>query len=73
MRGLNKRDHQLALKDLVAEFRLHFIGLLETCVRITNIDRMQSFILPQWKWFVDSVTIGNRIWLHGMMAYLIFM
>ncbi|KAL2252008.1 UNVERIFIED_CONTAM: hypothetical protein Sindi_2323100 [Sesamum indicum] len=24
---------------------------------------IQSFLLPQWKWFVDYATIGNRIWL----------
>ncbi|KAL2226593.1 UNVERIFIED_CONTAM: hypothetical protein Sindi_2018000 [Sesamum indicum] len=28
--GLNKRDHQLALKDMVSEYRLHFLGILET-------------------------------------------
>ncbi|KAL2252010.1 UNVERIFIED_CONTAM: hypothetical protein Sindi_2323300 [Sesamum indicum] len=30
VRGLNKRDHQQAVKDIVAEFRLQFLGLLET-------------------------------------------
>ncbi|KAL2225363.1 UNVERIFIED_CONTAM: putative mitochondrial protein [Sesamum indicum] len=24
---------------------------------------IQSFFLPQWKWFVDYATIGHRIWL----------
>ncbi|KAL2246942.1 UNVERIFIED_CONTAM: hypothetical protein Sindi_2546500 [Sesamum indicum] len=32
VRGLNKRDHQLAVKDIIAEFRLQFLGLLETRV-----------------------------------------
>ena len=63
VRGLNKRDHQLALKDLVSEYRLHFLGILETRVRITNVMHIQSFLLPQWKWFVDYANVGNRIWL----------
>ncbi|KAL2251659.1 UNVERIFIED_CONTAM: hypothetical protein Sindi_2288200 [Sesamum indicum] len=63
VRGLNKRDHQLAVKDLVAEFRLHFIGLLETRVCINNVTRIQSFLLLQWKWFMDNASVGNRIWL----------
>ncbi|KAL2230755.1 UNVERIFIED_CONTAM: hypothetical protein Sindi_1669900 [Sesamum indicum] len=50
VRGLNKRDHQLAVKDIVAEFRLQFLGLLETRVRINNAAQIQSFLLPQWKW-----------------------
>ncbi|KAL2230749.1 UNVERIFIED_CONTAM: hypothetical protein Sindi_1669300 [Sesamum indicum] len=53
VRGLNKRDHQLAVKDIVAEFRLQFLGLLETHVRINNVSHIQAFLLPQWKWFVD--------------------
>ncbi|KAL2248000.1 UNVERIFIED_CONTAM: hypothetical protein Sindi_2652300 [Sesamum indicum] len=63
VRGLNKRDHQLALKDLVSEYRLHFLGILETRVRITNVMHIQSFLLPQWKWFVDYASVGNRIWI----------
>ncbi|KAL2237610.1 UNVERIFIED_CONTAM: hypothetical protein Sindi_0952700, partial [Sesamum indicum] len=53
VRGLNKRDHQLALKDLVSEYRLHFLGILETRVRLNNVMHIQSFLLPHWKWFVD--------------------
>ncbi|KAL2253048.1 UNVERIFIED_CONTAM: hypothetical protein Sindi_0099500 [Sesamum indicum] len=62
VRGLNKRD-QLAVKDIVAEFRLQFIGLLETRVRINNVSHIQAFLLPQWKWFVDYGSNGNRIWI----------
>ncbi|KAL2226608.1 UNVERIFIED_CONTAM: hypothetical protein Sindi_2019500 [Sesamum indicum] len=61
--GLNKRDHQLALKDLVSEYRLHFLGILETRIRLNNIIHIQSFLMPQWKWFADYDTVGNRIWL----------
>ncbi|KAL2248715.1 UNVERIFIED_CONTAM: hypothetical protein Sindi_2345200 [Sesamum indicum] len=61
--GLNKRDHQLAVKGIVAEFRLQFIGLLETRVRPNNIAAIQSFLLPHWKWFVDYGLVGNRIWI----------
>ncbi|KAL2228522.1 UNVERIFIED_CONTAM: hypothetical protein Sindi_1831900 [Sesamum indicum] len=63
VRGLNKRDHQLAVKDIVAEFRLQFLGLLETRVRINNVSHIQAFLLPQWKWFVDYGSSGNWIWI----------
>ncbi|KAL2226238.1 UNVERIFIED_CONTAM: hypothetical protein Sindi_1982500 [Sesamum indicum] len=63
VRGLNKRDHQLALKDLVSEYKLHFLGILETRVRLNNVMHIQSFLLPHWKWFVDYSSVGNRIWL----------
>ncbi|KAL0340232.1 UNVERIFIED_CONTAM: hypothetical protein Sradi_4540000 [Sesamum radiatum] len=29
VRGLNRRDHQVAVNDLVSEFMLHLVGLLE--------------------------------------------
>ena len=63
VRGLNKRDHQLAVQDIVAEFRLQLLGLLETRVRINNVAAIQSFLLPNWKWFVDYGMVGNRIWI----------
>ncbi|KAL2225757.1 UNVERIFIED_CONTAM: hypothetical protein Sindi_3051500 [Sesamum indicum] len=53
VRGLNKRDHQLAVRDIVAEFRLQFLGLLETRVRFNNAAQIQSFLLPHWKWYMD--------------------
>ncbi|KAL2230732.1 UNVERIFIED_CONTAM: hypothetical protein Sindi_1667600 [Sesamum indicum] len=55
--------HQLAVKDIVAEFRLQFLGLLETRVRINNAAQIQSFLLPQWKWYVDYGSSGNRVWI----------
>ena len=63
VRGLNKRDHQLAVKDLVSKYRLHFISILETRVRINNALNIQLFLLPHWKWFVDYASVGNRIWV----------
>ncbi|KAL2235483.1 UNVERIFIED_CONTAM: hypothetical protein Sindi_1280500 [Sesamum indicum] len=63
VRGLNKRDHQLAVKDIVAEFRLQFLGLLKTRVHIINVSHIQGFLLPQWKWFVDYGSSGNRVWI----------
>ncbi|KAL2226583.1 UNVERIFIED_CONTAM: hypothetical protein Sindi_2017000 [Sesamum indicum] len=61
--GLNKRDHQLAVKDIVAEFRLQFFGLLETRVRGNNASLIQSILMPQWKWFTDYGSSGNRVWI----------
>ncbi|KAL2224461.1 UNVERIFIED_CONTAM: hypothetical protein Sindi_3027900, partial [Sesamum indicum] len=63
IRGLNKRDHQLAVTDIIAVFRLQFLGLLETRVRINNVAAIQSFLLPNWKWFVDYGMVGNRLWI----------
>ncbi|KAL2235682.1 UNVERIFIED_CONTAM: hypothetical protein Sindi_1300400 [Sesamum indicum] len=63
VRGLNKRDHQLAVKDIVAEFRLQFLGLLETRVRGNNASLIHSILLPQWKWFTDYGSSGNRVWI----------
>ncbi|KAL2224883.1 UNVERIFIED_CONTAM: hypothetical protein Sindi_3122000 [Sesamum indicum] len=63
VRGLNKRDHQLAVRDNVAEFRLQFLGLLETRVRFNNAAQIQSFLLPHWKWYMDYGSSGNRVWI----------
>ncbi|KAL0291249.1 UNVERIFIED_CONTAM: Retrovirus-related Pol polyprotein from type-2 retrotransposable element R2DM [Sesamum radiatum] len=62
VRGLNRRDHQVAVKELVSEFRLQFLGLLETRVSAVNVSRIQKF-LPHWSWFTDYNGPGNRIWL----------
>ncbi|KAK4383906.1 hypothetical protein Sango_3109300 [Sesamum angolense] len=52
VRGLNRRDHQVAVKELVNEFRLNFLGLLETRVSAVNVLRVQTF-LPRWSWFTN--------------------
>ncbi|KAL2224649.1 UNVERIFIED_CONTAM: hypothetical protein Sindi_3029000 [Sesamum indicum] len=64
--------HQLAIKDIVAEFRLQFLGLLETRVRINNVAGIQSFLLPQGKWFVNYGVVGNRIWIAWDENFLDF-
>ncbi|KAK4381317.1 hypothetical protein Sango_2979400 [Sesamum angolense] len=61
--GLNRRDHQVAVRDLVNEFRLHFIALLETRVLQNNVTRIQSGLLSRWRWFVDYGGPGYRIWI----------
>ncbi|KAL0293794.1 UNVERIFIED_CONTAM: hypothetical protein Scaly_3134800, partial [Sesamum calycinum] len=57
-----RRDHQVAVKELVNEFRLNFLGLLETRVSAVNVLRVQTF-LPRWSWFTDYDMPGNRIWI----------
>ncbi|KAL0282886.1 UNVERIFIED_CONTAM: hypothetical protein Sradi_7248800 [Sesamum radiatum] len=52
VRGLNRRDHQVAVKELISESRLQFLGLLETRVSAVNVSRVQTF-LPHWSWFTD--------------------
>ncbi|KAL2225751.1 UNVERIFIED_CONTAM: hypothetical protein Sindi_3050900 [Sesamum indicum] len=59
----NDPYHQLALKDLVSDYRLHYLGILEARVCLNNVMHIQSFLLPHWKWFVDYSSVGNRIWL----------
>ncbi|KAL0455485.1 UNVERIFIED_CONTAM: hypothetical protein Slati_0887700 [Sesamum latifolium] len=63
VRGLNRRDHQVSIANLVSEHRLQFIGLLETRVSVGNVARVQRGLLPRWNWFVDYVSPDNRIWL----------
>ncbi|KAL0415269.1 UNVERIFIED_CONTAM: hypothetical protein Slati_3358800 [Sesamum latifolium] len=63
VRGLNRRDHQVAVADLVLEFRLQFLGLLETRVNQANVTHVQLSVLPRWKWFTDPLGPGNRIWI----------
>ncbi|KAK4384093.1 Retrovirus-related Pol polyprotein from type-2 retrotransposable element R2DM [Sesamum angolense] len=65
VRGLNRRDHQVAVRDLVNEFRLHFIALLETRVMQSNVTRIQSGVLSRWRWFVDyagKVSARRELW-----------
>ncbi|KAL2237629.1 UNVERIFIED_CONTAM: hypothetical protein Sindi_0954600 [Sesamum indicum] len=58
-----KQSSPIPVKDIVAEFRLQFLGLLETRVRTNNVSHIQAFLLPQWKWFVDYGLTGNRVWI----------
>ncbi|KAL0411859.1 UNVERIFIED_CONTAM: hypothetical protein Slati_3775600 [Sesamum latifolium] len=62
VRGLNRRDHQVAVADLVADFRLQFLGLLETRVSVGNVSRVQRF-LPRWSWVTDYTGPEKRIWI----------
>ncbi|KAL0319700.1 UNVERIFIED_CONTAM: hypothetical protein Sradi_5231500, partial [Sesamum radiatum] len=61
--GLNRRDHQVAVADLVSEFRLQFLGLLEVRVSTSNCSHIQLNFLPRWKWFIDHSGPGNRTWI----------
>ncbi|KAL2228769.1 UNVERIFIED_CONTAM: hypothetical protein Sindi_1856600, partial [Sesamum indicum] len=29
----------------------------------SHVSRIQSFLLPQWKWYVKHGSVGNRIWI----------
>ncbi|KAL0288046.1 UNVERIFIED_CONTAM: hypothetical protein Sradi_7109100 [Sesamum radiatum] len=63
MRGLNRRDHQVSVTDLISKHALHFIGILETRVAVGNVARVQRGLLPRWNYFVDYGGPGNRVWL----------
>ncbi|KAL0292057.1 UNVERIFIED_CONTAM: hypothetical protein Sradi_7004300 [Sesamum radiatum] len=70
VRGLNRRDHQVSVSDLITEHCLHFIGLLETRVTVGNVARVQRGLLPQWNYFVDYGGPGNRVWLAWDTDYV---
>ncbi|KAL2237718.1 UNVERIFIED_CONTAM: hypothetical protein Sindi_0963500 [Sesamum indicum] len=63
VRGLNRRDHQMAVKELIRVNRLLFLGILESRVAALNIATIQNNICPGWSWFTDYNTVGNCIWL----------
>ncbi|KAL0293543.1 UNVERIFIED_CONTAM: hypothetical protein Sradi_6930800 [Sesamum radiatum] len=63
VRGLNGIAHQKSVGQLVGEFQVQFLGLLETRVRAPNSQLIQKATLPNWRWFVDYNDPGSRIWL----------
>ncbi|KAL0310468.1 UNVERIFIED_CONTAM: hypothetical protein Scaly_2925500 [Sesamum calycinum] len=63
VRGLNGIAHQKSVQQLVGEFKVQFLGLLETRVRAPNSLFIQKSTLPSWRWFVDYNDPGSRIWL----------
>ncbi|KAL2226168.1 UNVERIFIED_CONTAM: Transposon TX1 uncharacterized protein [Sesamum indicum] len=50
-----------SVRDLVAEFRLQLFDLIQTRVQLNNVARIQSFLMPQWKWFVDYAIVEPLI------------
>ncbi|KAK4382597.1 hypothetical protein Sango_2856800 [Sesamum angolense] len=71
VRGLNRRDHQVAVRDLVCEFRLHFIALLETRSLQSNVTHVYN-----QEYYLDGdglLIMRDRVivfGLHGMMSLL---
>ncbi|KAL0394537.1 UNVERIFIED_CONTAM: hypothetical protein Slati_4419900 [Sesamum latifolium] len=63
VRGLNGIAHQKSVGQLVGDFHIKFLGLLETRVRMHNVHKIQSTTLPSRRWFVDYNGPGGRIWL----------
>ncbi|KAL0282164.1 UNVERIFIED_CONTAM: hypothetical protein Sradi_7269600 [Sesamum radiatum] len=63
VRGLNNVAHQNAVAQLARDHNLHFLGLLETRVRLTNVLSIRSHLLRNWTWFDDYSGPGGRIWL----------
>ncbi|KAL0294576.1 UNVERIFIED_CONTAM: hypothetical protein Sradi_6880300 [Sesamum radiatum] len=63
VRGLNRRDHQVSVIDLVSAQHLHFIALLEARVASSNVARVQRGMLPRWNYYTDYGGPGSRIWL----------
>ncbi|KAL0439726.1 UNVERIFIED_CONTAM: hypothetical protein Slati_2455600 [Sesamum latifolium] len=63
VRGLNSVGHQDAVGRLVRDKNIQFLGLLETRVRLGNIQIVRSRLLTSWSWFEDYTGPGGRIWL----------
>ncbi|KAK4383216.1 hypothetical protein Sango_2797800 [Sesamum angolense] len=63
VRGLNGVAHQRSVVQLVREFQLQFLHLVETRVRVQNAVTVQNSILQNWSWFTDYNGPGGRIWL----------
>ncbi|KAK4384548.1 hypothetical protein Sango_3049100 [Sesamum angolense] len=63
VRGINGVAHQRSVVQLVREFQLQFLGLVETRVRVQNAVTVQHSILQNWSWFTDYNGPGGRIWL----------
>ncbi|KAL0294831.1 UNVERIFIED_CONTAM: hypothetical protein Sangu_3209700 [Sesamum angustifolium] len=62
-RGLNGLDHQRAVEHLVRDHKLTFLGLIETRVSQTNVQRIRRNLLTTWSWFDDYSGPAGRIWL----------
>ncbi|KAL0289800.1 UNVERIFIED_CONTAM: hypothetical protein Sradi_7064800 [Sesamum radiatum] len=63
VRGLNNIGHQEAVGELVRDYKLQCLGLIETRVGASNVQRVRSHLLPNWSWFDDYNGPGGRIWL----------
>ncbi|KAL0444984.1 UNVERIFIED_CONTAM: hypothetical protein Slati_2221100 [Sesamum latifolium] len=63
VRGLNSVGHQHAVGQLVRDKGIQFLGLLETRVRMGNLQSVRARLLPTWSWFKDYSGPGGRIWL----------
>ncbi|KAL0411491.1 UNVERIFIED_CONTAM: hypothetical protein Slati_3738800 [Sesamum latifolium] len=61
--GLNSVGHQDAIGRLVHDKNIESLGLLETRVRLGNIQIVRSRLLTSWSWFEDYTGPGGRIWL----------
>ncbi|KAK4383217.1 hypothetical protein Sango_2797900 [Sesamum angolense] len=63
VRGLNGVAQQRSVVQLVREFQLQFLRLVETRVRVQNVVTVQNSILQNWSRFTDYNGPGGRIWL----------
>ncbi|KAL0420752.1 UNVERIFIED_CONTAM: hypothetical protein Slati_3098100 [Sesamum latifolium] len=60
---IHPQDHQKAVLDLIFDYKLQFIGILETRVSSLNASRVQTFTFPRLKCFFDYSVLGTRIWV----------
>ena len=64
IRGLNQPQKQREIVKLIQEFKIDVFGIIETKVRISNQDKINSNMIPHWNYVtncqVDSI---GRIWV----------
>ncbi|KAK4384580.1 hypothetical protein Sango_3046400 [Sesamum angolense] len=71
VRGLNRRDHQIAVRELAMNSRLHFLGLLETRVTLPNAARVQNAIMDIVVQFVHCriFILSSHIYVLVTVSY----
>ncbi|GAB2280080.1 hypothetical protein Dimus_039393 [Dionaea muscipula] len=63
VRGLNRSDKHIAIKRLIATYRLNLLGILETRVRGANANGVLSSCCRGWGFLHNySEAVNGRIW-----------
>ncbi|XP_020266637.1 uncharacterized protein LOC109842140 [Asparagus officinalis] len=64
IRGLNKSSKQMVVKQLVCDYKLSFIALLETKIAGDKMQRIATKMIKNWDWISKSQqAVKGRIWI----------
>ena len=71
VRGLNKKDHQQAIRELISSHNLRVCALVETRVVEKNAYFISNYVQSSWNWYFDYVNgPGKRIWVGWDSSYV---